>query len=42
MGILMGAMPVFRMVLFFGGDIRVAAYRIAIEETQKRRYFASA
>ena len=27
---------------FFGGDIRVAAYRIAIEETQKLRYFASA
>ncbi len=43
MGILVGAMPEFRMVLFFGGgDISVAAYRIAMEGTQKRRYFASA
>ena len=42
MGILVGAMPEFRMALFFGGDIRVAAYRIAMEGTQKLRYFASA
>lgn len=27
---------------FLGGGIRVAAYRIAMEGTQKRRYFASA
>ncbi len=42
MGILVGVMPEFRMVFFWGGDIRVAAYRIAMEGTQKLRYFASA
>ena len=42
-GIWGGAMLGFRVVLFFGWwDIRVAAYRIAMEGTQKRRYFASA